>query len=257
MKIYTFTYVLLIIKILCMDNDILYDIFDRLSAIDAYKLSLTNKKIKRIYNKIIENDFRFRLTNVQLFVPPNKFCSSSRYVSKPLNTSSKNIKYVLQREMSIISNERKDYEYVGSIGIATCIVLAGFCSNLTFVIHFDDSTNVDKTIILLNTQIQSQLTKGSEFKFWITGGFITYSERLFSEIDMSIKRYINFKYNIVYDDVLESLLVKSMAINTLTGEYFDYILDPKFNSKEKIRQNNFSKNLPQENPNLIYDIVVV
>ena len=87
----------------------------------------------------------------------------------------------------------------------------------------------------LDTKIRSLTFDESNFKCWIIGGFIGYSEQLYNEIITTIKDCIKVNHRIKCN-VFESYVVKSIVINTETGECYDYLMDCRGNNKKN--QNN-------------------
>jgi hypothetical protein len=224
-----------IIKMDHLPSDALYEIFDILPSLDSSTLSKINKKFFKIYTKTSKKYYKIQGSYAYILTKclPHKFHRTYTYSFNPLtiDRNDGSIKFVEQGEMIVMNNKYNNnkYKYIGTMGVATCIAFFGFngLDNISFMIHFDNDMDVCKSMILLNNLLKKCIglypSKGL-FKLWIKGGYIDYSENLLNRIIDSINKYLNVKYVIECENILDSFMIKSAAIDTESGEYFDYIL---------------------------------
>jgi len=239
-------------------SDVIYELFTFLSSYDSVVLSKINKKFTNIHTNMLK--VYYRVSGSFVFVPtlflPYKFYRAYTYSFNPLQQISNNVKYISQREMIIVNNNHNDkkYKYIGTIGIATCIVFFGFCKSnqVSFMVHFDVTSNVHQAIMLLNIFLQEcDDTDDDTYKIWIKGGYLGYSEELLNRIMNSIKNCLTVKYMMIYENVLDSLMVKSAAIDITSGEYFDFIIH---NNNFDVNNNYTTINVSDDS---VTDIIVI
>ena len=159
-----------------------------------------------------------QIIKAAVFQPPNIFMFSDMMFENPLESD--RIKIIYMNEIGILTDDDSNYEYIGTCAIATCIALIARCNEtrITVVAHFSDCTDVQKSIPLLNELLGS----ATNVDVWLIGGFVGYSESLFDSL-VSLLDNLSFPFNIKEVSVMRSFVCKSVAINTKTGEIYDYV----------------------------------